>query len=153
MITILLGQQTGFIEHPCFMCEWDSRVCDQHYRRKDWPLRKGLDPGSKNAMNEHLVPPSKVILPPLHVKLGSIKQLVKAMRINHSEAFNHLFLKFPKLSEAKINEGVLDRLHIWALLIDTELKKMTSIEEAAWQSFKDVVSKFLGKKRILIRKT
>ena len=40
-------------------------------------------------------------MPPLHIKLGLIKQFVKALDRN-SEAFKYLQNFFPKLSEAKI---------------------------------------------------
>jgi hypothetical protein len=143
--TILLGQQTGFIKYPCFMCEWDSRDRDKHYIKKDWPLRQSLDPGSKNVLRESLIPPSQVILPPLHIKLGLMKQFVKAMKVNDSDAFNYIFLKFPKLSDAKIREGVFDGPQIRTLLRDDEFeRKMTKKEKAAWKSFREVISKFLG---------
>ena len=51
-----------------------------------------------------LVDPQK-ILPPLHVKLGIVKNFVKAMDKN-VEGFRFLERKFPKLNEAKIEEGV-----------------------------------------------
>ena len=30
VLNILLGQQSGFTKHPCFMCEWDSRYRINH---------------------------------------------------------------------------------------------------------------------------
>ena len=45
-----------------------------------------------------------IIFLPLHLKLGYIKQFVKRLDKN-SEAFLHLKLVFPKLSDAKIKEG------------------------------------------------
>jgi len=39
IMTILLGQQSGFTKYPCFICEWDSRARDEHYVKKEWPLR------------------------------------------------------------------------------------------------------------------
>jgi|GEM_PF-5293149 len=37
-----------------------------------------MTPGSNNVINKFLVEPSKVLLPQLHIKLGLIKQFVKA---------------------------------------------------------------------------
>lgn len=71
---------------------------------KNWPFRPNLAPGTKNMVREGLIPPDKVILPPLHIKLGLVKQLIKAMKTTGSDAFQYLFQKFPKISEAKINE-------------------------------------------------
>ncbi|GFU53717.1 uncharacterized protein TNCV_5048191 [Trichonephila clavipes] len=31
VISMLLGQQSGYTKFPCFLCEWDSRVRKQHY--------------------------------------------------------------------------------------------------------------------------
>lgn len=50
----------------------------------------------------------------------------------------YLFEKFPKLSEAKIKEGVLNGPQIRELLKDTEFEKiMTTVEREAWQSFRE----------------
>jgi len=39
-------------------------------------------PRHKNGVNNPLIKPEKVYLPPLHIKLGLIKNLVKAMYQN-----------------------------------------------------------------------
>ena len=44
-----------------------------HYEQKDWPERTGYETGSHNIKNEPLEDPMKVLLPPLHNKLGHIK--------------------------------------------------------------------------------
>ena len=33
------GLQGGFTKFPCFLCLWDSRDTEAHYRRRDWPER------------------------------------------------------------------------------------------------------------------
>jgi len=48
---------------------------------------------------------SKIYLPPLHIKLGLIKIFVKVMD-KESEGFAYLKQKFPKISEAKVKEGI-----------------------------------------------
>lgn len=145
IITILLGQQSGFTKFPCFLCEWDSRARDQHYKQAVWPSRSALVPGSQNIIHEALVKPSKILLPPLHIKLGLIKQFVKALKSRESNAFTYLAVKFPKLSESKIKEGVFDGPQIRTLLKDQQFQKHMSAEEnAAWESFRAVVTKFLG---------
>jgi len=30
MVNLLLGQQGGYVNYPCFLCLWDSRADDQH---------------------------------------------------------------------------------------------------------------------------
>ena len=48
VIAVFLGQQRGCTKFPCFLSEWDSRDRKQHYIKKEWPIRKTLDPGVKN---------------------------------------------------------------------------------------------------------
>jgi len=55
---------------------WDSRATAQHWIKQDWPAREELVPGEKNVQAQPLVERSKIILPPLHVKLCIIKQFV-----------------------------------------------------------------------------
>jgi hypothetical protein len=50
VIGLLLGQQRGYIEFPCFLCEWVSRARDTHWDTAHWPERKQLQPGSKNVL-------------------------------------------------------------------------------------------------------
>ena len=45
------------------------------------------------------------MLPPLDIKLGLMKNFVKAMN-KHGKGFEHLREKFPKLGDAKLNEGI-----------------------------------------------
>ena len=73
------GLQGGYTKYPCFLCLWDSRADDQHYIRQEWPLRQGLEPRLHNVKSPPLVEPNKILLPPLHIKLGLMKNFVKAM--------------------------------------------------------------------------
>jgi len=67
IITLLLGQQSGFTKYPCYLCLWDSRDRQNHYSSsKQWPVRSFFIPGSNNIINESLVDPSKILIPPLH---------------------------------------------------------------------------------------
>jgi len=112
--------------------------------KKNWPLRESLTPGSKNIIKESLIPTNKVILPPLHIKLDLVKQFIKAMRTTESKAFMYIFKKFPKLSDAKIREGIFDGPQIRELLKDKEFeKRKTKVESVAWRSFREVTRKFL----------
>lgn len=53
--------------------------------------------------------------------------------------------KFPRLSDAKIKEGVFVGPQIKKLMQDPEFDKtLQKVEKAAWKSFKDVVNGFLG---------
>jgi len=100
--------------------------------------------GQKNVKELALIDPRNVWLPSLHVKLGLFKNFVKALNFG-SSSFKHLQMKFPKLSDAKIKQGIfigpqiryiMDDLHFESLLNETEF--------AAWYSFIDVVKNILG---------
>lgn len=144
VIALLLGMQLGYTKYCCFLCEWDSRARDRHYVQKEWPLRQALSPGLKNVTNEPLVDPKKVLLPPLHIKLGLMKNFVKAMDWNGT-GFLYLKQKFSRLSEAKIKEGIFVGPQIKEIMKDEIFDNMLNETELrAWSAFKSVVTNFLG---------
>ncbi|GFU57686.1 uncharacterized protein TNCV_3638411 [Trichonephila clavipes] len=101
----ILGQQSGYTKFPCFLCEWDSLDRKQHYVKQTWPIRKALIPGVKNVERQSLVDPKKILFPPFHIKLGLMKQFVKALD-KEGECFKYLCEQFPGLSDAKLKEGI-----------------------------------------------
>ncbi|XP_025162642.1 uncharacterized protein LOC112590438 [Harpegnathos saltator] len=115
--------------------------------------RKSLEPGVKNVINETLVDPNKILLPPLHIKLGPMKQFVKALH-KEGNGFKYLCTKFSHLSNAKIKEGIFIGLQIRLLTKDEKFEKtMTCLEREAWVSLKKVILDFLGDtKKILTMK-
>lgn len=106
LICLLLGQQLGFTKFSCFICEWNSRDRGNHYTNHMWPRREGYKPGEKNIIAEPVVSPEKVLLPPLHIKLGIVKNFLKALDKN-GEAIEHLKQIFYWISDQKIKEGML----------------------------------------------
>jgi hypothetical protein len=144
VVAILLGLQLGYTKYCCFLCEWDSRARESHYIRKDWPPRKTLVPGQKNVAHDPLVDPKKIFLPPLHIKLGLMKNFVKAMN-KQSKAFTYLRQMFPRISDAKIKEGVFVGPQIREVMNDSQFDGLLrGAERAAWTAFKNVVCNFLG---------
>ena len=104
MVAIMLGFQTGYTKYMCFLCVWDSRARSLHWEKKDWRTRESYVPGVKNVLHPKLVN-EKDIMPLLHIKLSLMKNFVKKLdRTGHTLLY--LGTKFPKLSEAKIKEGV-----------------------------------------------
>ena len=59
----------------------------------------------------------KVLLPPLHIKLGLTKQSVKALD-KEEECFKYLCTKFPWLTYEKIKAGIFNGPQIRLLLKD-----------------------------------
>ena len=105
MNAFLMGMQGGFTKYPCSLCLWDSRDTKAHYQKQVWPEGEEFVVGEKNFISIPLINPKKVLLPPLYIKLGLIKQFVKALD-KHGAAFKYLQNLFPKLSEAKVKGGI-----------------------------------------------
>uniref|UniRef100_UPI00358FBB52 uncharacterized protein n=1 Tax=Myxine glutinosa TaxID=7769 RepID=UPI00358FBB52 len=147
VVSMVLGLQGGYTKYPCFLCLWDSRADKQHYVQRNWPERSGLEPGSHNVVSHALVNPQKILLPPLHIKLGLMKNFVKALN-KEGRAFAFLNNKFPRVSEAKLKAGIFDGPQIRELMKDPKFdESMESNERNAWLSFKSIVTNFLGNHR------
>ena len=100
VVGLLTGMQGGYVKYTCFICLSDSRAKHEHYIRNEWPARGNATLGVHNIRYEPLVQSEKVIIPPLHIKLGLFKNFVKAL---HSDGEPMKIIKetFPKLSFAK----------------------------------------------------
>lgn len=147
IIGIVLGMQSGNIKYPCFLCLFDSRDRSNHYKKKIWPERKSLEPGSPNVLKPPLVDVSKILIPPLHLKLGLMTQFVKALD-KSGQCFVYMAKKMHTLSDAKLEAGIFDGPKIRQLFNDvTFTDNMTKKEHAAWSSFRDVCQNFLGNKK------
>lgn len=144
VVAMVSGLQQGYTKYMCFLCKWDSRARQEHYARKDWPDRINFTVGQENVKCNPLVKKDKIILPPLHIKLGLFKNFVKALK-KDGDSFRYLKTVFPNLSDAKIKEGVFVGPQIKKLLNDSKFVSILSVDEAeAWNSFRCVVASFLG---------
>ena len=91
MVIFLLRQQGKYTKHPCSVCYWDR--------------------------NEPLVNRDRIILPLLHVKLGLMKQFVKALD-KDGDYFNYIAKTYPGLSMVELEASIFDRPHIHKLMQD-----------------------------------
>ena len=99
-----------------------------------------------SIIKEPLVSRENVLLPPLHIKLGPVKQFVKAL--DFEEVFQEIDSMFPRLSEAKIKGGLFVGPQTNTLLKSKTLEeKMNKTEKEARQAFRGVVDGFLGNKK------
>ena len=64
-------------------------------------------PGENNIQAQPLVERSKIVFPPLHVKLEVMKQFVKALS-KEGECFKYICTKFPELTIEKLKSGIFD---------------------------------------------
>ena len=79
----------------------------------------------------------------MHLKLGLMKNFVKAMN-QEEAAFTYLLVKFPRLSEAKLEEDIFTGPQIPDIKDEHFDKPLQGDEKVAWDSFKFVVKVFLG---------
>ncbi|UYV73268.1 hypothetical protein LAZ67_10002409 [Cordylochernes scorpioides] len=105
-------------------------------------------PRYKNIANLPLIDSENIYLPPLHIKLGLMKNFVKAMDRNAS-GFAYLKQKFSSISEAKIKEGIFVGPQIRELQQDGNFQNsLNEVEAAAWNSFRNVCKNFLGSVKV-----
>ena len=100
---------------------------------KRWPERELLITGQKIVVNTPIINPEKVNFPPLHIKLGLIKNFVEAVDQNIAE-FMYTKNKFLRKSEAKIKEGIFAGPQMRGLTEDVKFEhQLSEVEKAAWK--------------------
>jgi len=98
----------------------------------------------KNVIHKPLIKPSKVFPPPLYIKMGFMKNFVKALDVK-GPAFTHLRGKFPRLTYEEVKAGVFIDPQIRQLFKNQQFEAVLSDKEnAARQSFEKVSNGFLG---------
>ena len=84
-----------------------------------------------------------MIFPPIHIKLGLMKQILKAQD-KEGKFIKDLRAAFPSLSEETVKQGKFDRLHI-SKMKDVHVTQMiVATEKKAWCAFNNKVKNFLG---------
>ena len=71
---------------------------------------------------------NKALLPPLHIKLGLIKNFVKALDKNGA-AFQHLSTVFQGLSATKLKEDIFVEPRIREVVKDTDFEELLNLKE------------------------
>ena len=125
MIAFLLRLQGDYTKHSCFLCLWNCRADEQHYLVKNWPARKDLTPGSHNVLNSSLIERSKILLPPLHIKLTLAKQFVEALKPTR-RSFLYITEMFSSISEANVKDGIFVGPQIRRMLAFEEMEEQMS---------------------------
>jgi len=143
VVALLLGMQLRYTKYCCLLCVWDRRDKKNHYVNKLWPKRTSLTPGEKNVVNPPLALPEKIYPPPLHIKLGLMKNFVKGMD-KTGRGFEYVWNKFPNVSDAKIKDGIIIRPQNRELMQDKHFDQdLNETERNAWLSFKRICKDFL----------
>ena len=88
--------------------------------------------GEANVINEPLVARGKIIILPLRIKLGLMKQFVKTLPVT-GDCFNYICRAFSALTIEKLKAGIFDGPHIRTLFKNScFVHSMTDTESAAW---------------------
>ena len=98
---------------------WGSRDDEQHYIKKDWPLRETFVPGIYHIPQ---VDPNKIYLPPMHMKLGLFKNFINAIDQDDC-GFRYLQQKLSAKFETKLKVGIFIRPEIRKLINDKLRRK------------------------------
>ena len=82
-------------------------------------------------------------MPSLYIKLGLMKNFVKALAKQNSNGFEFLCEKFTELSQAQLKEGIFVGPQILEVFEDPEFENaLNALELWAWHSFKWICSNF-----------
>lgn len=162
LINILSGLMGAASKNPCAFCLWDAKYKGQDkFSKKDWPSRPQWSTNTTgkhihNAIKPPLVPISKILFPPLHIKIGLVTQLFKKVYALNLKARKELSNLFPSLSQAKMKAGVYDGPQIRRMFASTNLADSLNAEpeqnnafSEAFSALKDVCESFLGNRRSL----
>ena len=85
----------------------------------------------------------RILFPPLHIKLGLIKQFTQALE-KDGDCFTYLCQDFPGLTMEKLKVGIFAGPQIRLIIRDPEFETaMNEVELEAWKAFVLVVKKFL----------
>ena len=93
-------------------------------------MRRSYTIGQANVTIEPLVDQNKMIFPPLYIKLGLMKQIVKAQN-KEGKFIKYLRTAFPSLSEETVKQGIFDGLQISKIMKDVHFAQ-TMVATGRW---------------------
>ena len=131
---------------------WDSQDRENPWTRREWSKRDTLKAGMPNVVYDPILRGDKITSSRFHTKLGLMKQLVKALRLD-GEGFEYLLHKIPGLSYEKIKAGVFDGPQIRALVRDQTFVQTMNDKKVAWLSFVDGMKNYNSNQSVVDRVT
>lgn len=93
VIGMFVGMQSSFTKYFCLLCLWDNRATNSYYLESNWQ-RITYQPGISSIKNTLLVDQCNVLLPTLHIKIGMMKQFVKAQGKRNARGFEYIVEKY-----------------------------------------------------------
>lgn len=98
----MLALQMGHTKCMGSLYLWDSQDDEKHYQQTQWPTCNNHTVGNFNIKCKALVDHKKIYLTPLHIKLGLMKNFVKALDFT-GDGFKNFNEKFGAvLTDAKL---------------------------------------------------
>ena len=129
-----MGTQSIFL----FCVSGIARLLTIIYLRREWPLKQVLKRGLHNVQSHPLIEPNKILLPPLDIKLGVIKNFMKAIDREGSRfAFLQKFL-------LKLKAGIFDGLQIRELMKGPIFDEVLNKAELSFRQSLKSLTNFLG---------
>ena len=117
-------------------------------RRRTGLCGKNLCREKKGTSSTTLWWTDRILFPPLHIKLGLIKQFTNTLD-KHGDCFTYLCQAFPGLTMEKLKADIFVGPHIRQLIRDPEFENsMNEVELEAWKAFVLVVKNFLGYNKV-----
>jgi len=132
---------------------WDSKAYSTHYTKNDYEMRtEHHNVDELSVRHEPLVARDRIILPPLHVKLGIVKQFICYLfkKSPNCEGAKYLRQFFAGIvSDSHLVAGVLTGPEIRLLFNNDKVfcDKLTDVQLKAWKALKKVCDEFLGNYR------
>ena len=98
--------------------------------------QKTLQIGGESIIHEPLMPKDKIIFPHLHIKLGLMKQYVKALDKDEHYFFRYLCSTLPGRSKEKLKAEIFVGPKIWKMIRDKDfMASITTIHKKILAGF------------------
>lgn len=114
MVAVFLGITGGNAKYPCFICQWDHGSKYDKYNDPAFVFRGEPEVGKFGQKYMPLIDRKKVMIPPLHVKLGVVTNFLKTLTDNkqllkdqNTPTFDYLKTLFgTAVNDSKIKAGM-----------------------------------------------
>lgn len=141
-----MGLTPGNSKYPCFICQFDTRDDEKLKYTKKYKERLEYVIKEFGVKFNPLIKKEKIIIPPLHIKLGLFTKFLKTININAINYLNDNL--FTKLSEDKLDNGILNGPDINKLINDKNFRlKLSPLELNCFDNLINFVNGFLGNVR------
>lgn len=148
VVNLLCGAKGGNASYPCFKCDWNTR--DKEHDQYTYTGYTNPNPeilSRKNGGNR--VNLERVLIPPLHIKLGIVQKFLTLVFVKNDKAYQVLKAGlFKRRTETKAKGGTVNGPEIRKLMRNRQFENaLTANQKRAWVAIKAVIRNVLGGKR------